>query len=305
MRLVFMGTPAFATPTLQALAAAGREILAVYTQPPRPAGRGKRPRPSAVQAAAEALGLPVRAPESFRDPGVRADFAALRPDVAVVVAYGQLLPQETLDAPRCGCLNLHASLLPRWRGAAPIQRAVMAGDAETGVAVMGMVRALDAGPVLLEARAPIGPEDTAGDLHDRLAALGAPLMVEAVAQLEAGTARPRRQTEDGLVYAAKIDKAEAAIDWSLPAAEVDRRIRGLSPAPGAWFERAGVDGAPARIKALRSRLEAAPAGAPEAPAPGTALDDGLLIACGDTASPGAPAVRLLEVQRAGRGPSPA
>ena len=285
MRLAFMGTPNFAVPVLHALIADGHEIARVYTQPPRRAGRGKALRPSPVHKAAEEAGLAVETPESFRAPEVLAAFEALALDAAVVVAYGQILPQRALDAPRLGCLNLHASLLPRWRGAAPIQRAIMAGDAETGVGVMQMEAGLDTGPVLAEARTPIGPEDTAATLHDRLAAIGAPLMAETLGRLDRGEIRPVAQREDGATYAAKIEKAEAQIDWSRPGAEVDCHIRGLSPFPGAWCEIGGE-----RIKVLLSRVEAGDG------APGEALDAGLLIACGDGA------VRLLRLQRAGKGP---
>ncbi|MEO0360962.1 MAG: methionyl-tRNA formyltransferase [Pseudomonadota bacterium] len=287
MRLAFMGTPAIAVETLEALAAAGHEIVAVYTQPPRPAGRGKRERPTPVAERAAALGLEVRTPKNFKAEEDRAAFAALDLDVAVVVAYGLILPQPVLDAPRRGCLNLHASLLPRWRGAAPIQRAIMAGDEETGVCVMRMEAGLDTGPVALTARTPIRADDTAATLHDRLSALGAPLMVEALDRLAGGTLVFEPQPEEG-VYAAKIDKAEARIDWSRPAAEVDAHIRGLSPSPGAWFELGGE-----RVKALLS----APASG-EGP-PGATLDDSLAVACGDGA------VRLLRLQRAGKAPAEA
>ena len=290
MRLIFMGTPDFSVPPLRALVAAGHEVAAVYTQPPRPAGRGQKPRPSAVAAAAEALGLPVRAPVDFRDPAERAAFAALGADLAVVVAYGLILPVPVLEAPARGCLNIHASLLPRWRGAAPIQRALLAGDAETGVAVMGMEAGLDTGPVWLAARTRIGPEDTAGSLHDRLSEMGARLIVEALDRLDNLTPVP--QPSEGVTYARKIDKAEARIDWSLPAAEVDRRIRGLSPFPGAWCEIEGE-----RVKLLLSTLaedeDTGGAG------PGFTLDDALTVACG------AGAIRILRVQRAGKGPVPA
>ena len=247
MRVVFMGTPDFSVAALDALVAAGHEIVCVYTQPPRPAGRGKKPRPSPVQARAGALGLPVRHPVSLKDAAAQAEFAALGADVAVVVAYGLILPQPVLDAPRHGCLNIHASLLPRWRGAAPIQRAIMAGDAETGVCIMAMEAGLDTGPVLLRAAEPIRPEDTAAALHDRLARLGARLIVEALAGLD--TLTPAPQPEAGVTYAAKIDKAEARVDWARPAAEIDRQIRGLSPFPGAWCE-AGSE----RLKLLDARL---------------------------------------------------
>ncbi len=285
MRLAFMGTPDFATPTLAALVAAGHEIAAVYTQPPRPAGRGKQDRPGAVHLQAEALGLPVRTPRSLRDPDEQAAFAALGLDAAIVVAYGLILPQATLDAPRLGCFNLHASLLPRWRGAAPIQRAIMAGDAETGVCVMRMAAGLDTGPVLDCARIPIGPRETAGALHDRLAALGAPLMVAALAAVASGRATEVAQSDEGALYAAKIDKAEARIDWSEAATDLDRRIRGLSPAPGAWTT---IGGERVRI------LLATPAHGDGAP--GEALDDALLIACGTGA------LRIETAQRPGRAP---
>lgn len=285
MRIVFMGTPDFAVAVLEAVAAAGHEIAAVYTQPPRPAGRGKKPRPTPVGARAEEMGLEVRTPLNFRDPAEREAFAALGADAAVVVAYGLILPQAVLDAPAHGCFNLHASLLPRWRGAAPIQRAIMAGDAETGVAVMRMEAGLDTGPVALVARTPITADDTAATLHDRLAALGAPLMAEALAGLKTGTLELTPQPEEG-VYAPKIDKAEARIDWTRPAAEVDRLIRGLSPFPGAWFT---LDGE--RVKALMSAVTEAGEGA----APGETLDDALTVACGEGA------VRLLKLQRAGKG----
>ncbi len=287
MRLAFLGTPAFAVPALGALRAAGHAVAAVYSQPPRPAGRGRRPRPSPVQEAAEAAGLPLRTPRSLRDPAERAAFAALGLDAAVVVAYGLILPRPVLDAPRLGCLNIHASLLPRWRGAAPIHRAVMAGDAATGVCIMAMEEGLDSGPVLLREATPIGPEETTGDLHDRLARLGARLIVEALARLPALVPAP--QPEAGVTYAAKIDKAEARIDWARPAAEVDRLIRGLSPAPGAWTE-AGAE----RVRLLRSRL-ADGAGEPGAVLPGP----GLRVACGTGA------VEVLELQRAGARALPA
>ena len=283
MKLVFMGTPDFSVPVLEALVAAGHQIVRVYTQPPRPAGRGKALRPSAVHRAAEAAGLTVTTPEKFRDPDVLADFTTLNADAAVVVAYGQILPKEALDAPRLGCLNLHASLLPRWRGAAPIQRAIMAGDAETGVGVMQMDVGLDTGDVLAEARTPIAPGDTTATLHDRLAEIGAPLMVETLQRLDAGDVTPRPQPEAGITYAHKIDKAEARIDWTRPAAEVDCHIRGLSPFPGAWCEIGGD-----RVKVLMSKAEAG------AGQPGTAIDDSLLIACGTGA------VRLMTLQRAGK-----
>ncbi len=284
MRLAFMGTPDFAVPVLHALADAGHMIVRVYTQPPRPAGRGRNLRPSPVHAAAEALGIPVATPESFRDPVVVADFAALELDAAVVVAYGLILPQAALDAPRLGCLNLHASLLPRWRGAAPIQRAIMAGDSATGACVMQMEAGLDTGPVLACKATPIGPEDTARTLHDRLAGIGAALMVETLAALAAGEVSPTPQPEIGAIYAAKIDKAEARVDWTRSAAELGAHIRGLSPFPGAWCEIGGE-----RVKLLMAEPENG------AGLPGEALDDRLLVACGTGA------LRLVTLQRSGKG----
>ena len=281
MRVVFMGTPEFSVPVLEALHAA-HEVVCVYCQPPRPAGRGKKDRPSPVQARAEALGLPVRHPVSLRSSDAQAEFAALGADVAVVVAYGLILPQAVLDAPRRGCLNIHASLLPRWRGAAPIHRAIMAGDTETGVAIMRMEAGLDTGPVLLEARTRIGAEETTADLHDRLSAMGARLIVEALSRLDSLVPVP--QDGEGVTYAAKIDKAEARIDWSAPAGEVDRLIRGLSPFPGAWTEIAGE-----RVKLLRSRI------AEGSGRPGAVLG-GFTIACGTGA------VEITEAQREGKRP---
>lgn len=283
MRVVFMGTPEFSVPALRAIAAR-HQVVCAYSQPPRAAGRGQKPRPSPVQAAAEALGIPVRTPLRLKDAEAQAEFAALGADVAVVVAYGLILPQPVLDAPRLGCLNIHASLLPRWRGAAPIHRAVMAGDAETGVAIMQMEAGLDTGPVLAEARTAIGAEDTTADLHDRLAAMGAALIVDVLDRLPL-PAVP--QPAEGVTYAAKIDKAEARVDWARPAAEVDRLIRGLSPFPGAWCLAAGE-----RLKLLRSRVVA------ESGAPGEVLD-GLTVACGEGA------VEITEVQREGRRAVPA
>lgn len=283
MRVIFMGTPDFSVPALRAIAAC-HDVAAVYSQPPRAAGRGQKPRPSPVHRAAETLGIPVRTPERLKSPEEQAAFAALGADVAVVVAYGLILPQPVLDAPRLGCLNIHASLLPRWRGAAPIHRAIMAGDAETGVAIMQMQAGLDTGPVLAEARTPIGPEDTTADLHDRLAEMGAALVGDVLDRLPLPAAP---QPSEGVTYAQKIDKAEARIDWALPAPQVDRQIRGLSPFPGAWCMLGGE-----RIKLLRSRLAAG------AGAPGTVLQ-GFTIACGTGA------VEVLEAQREGKRPMPA
>ena len=281
MRVIFMGTPEFSVPALEAVAAE-HEVVCVYTQPPRPAGRGKKDRPSPVQVRAAALGLPVRHPVSLKDAAAQAEFAALEADVAVVVAYGLILPQAVLKAPVRGCLKIHASLLPRWRGAAPIHRAIMAGDAETGVCIMHMEAGLDTGPVLLCRAVTIGAEETTGDLHDRLSALGAGAIVEALAGLDGLVPVP--QPEAGVTYAAKIDKAEARVDWTRPAAEVDRLIRGLSPFPGAWVEVGGE-----RVKLLRSRLAGGQG------APGAVLS-GFTVACGSGA------VEVIEAQREGKRP---
>jgi len=282
MRIVFMGTPDFSVPVLDALIEAGHEIACVYCQPPRPAGRGKKDRPSPVQRRAEALGLPVRHPESLKSPEAQAEFAALGADVGVVVAYGLILPQAVLDAPLHGCLNIHASLLPRWRGAAPIQRAIMAGDAQTGVCIMQMEAGLDTGPVLLRKVVEIAPEETAGDLHDRLSALGASAIVEALDRL--GSLTPGPQPEVGVTYAQKIDKAEARIDWGADAAEVDRIVRGLSPFPGAWTMAGGK-----RVKILGTRVVEGSG------TPGTILDNAT-VACGTGA------VTLNRVQPEGKSP---
>lgn len=281
MKLIFMGTPDFSVPVLEALAAR-HDIVAVYTQPPRPAGRGKELRPTPVHARAEALGLPVRHPVSLKSAEAMAEFAALNSDAAVVVAYGLILPQAVLDAPKRGCLNIHASLLPRWRGAAPIHRAIMAGDAETGICIMQMEAGLDTGPVLLRRATPIGDEETTAELHDRLSDMGAAMIVEALDTLD--TLTPERQPAEGVTYAAKIDKAEARIDWSRPATDIDRQIRGLSPFPGAWCM-VGTE----RVKLLRSRLATG-----QGPA-GQVLH-GLTIACGSGA------VEVTLAQREGKRP---
>ncbi len=288
MRLAFLGTPDFAVPTLAALIGAGHQIACVYSQPPAPRGRGQALRPSPVEAFAREHGLEVRTPASMRDPAEIAAFAALGLDAAVVVAFGQILTEDILQAPRLGCYNLHASLLPRWRGAAPIQRAIMAGDAMTGAGVMRMTAGLDEGPVLAEVTLRIDALETAGTLHDRVAPAGAALMVEAMADLAAGKAHPTPQPTEGETYARKIKPAETRIRWDRPAARVDRQIRGLSPAPGAWFLASSERG-PVRIKALLSRAEDADG------EPGVALDDGLLIGCGEGS------VRILRAQREGRG----
>lgn len=277
MKIVFMGTPEFSVPVLEALAAR-HEVVAVYTQPPRPAGRGKSDRPGPVAVRAQALGLPVRHPVSLRSIEAQQEFAALGADVAVVVAYGLILPQAVLDMPRLGCLNIHASLLPRWRGAAPIHRAIMAGDAETGICIMQMEAGLDTGPVLLRQATTIGAEDTTQDLHDRLSAMGAGLILTALDGLPMAA-----EAQVGEVtYAAKIDKAEAEVDWALPAAQVDRLIRGLSPFPGAWCRIGGE-----RVKLLRSRVVAGQG------APGQVLG-GLVVACATGA------VEITLAQREGK-----
>lgn len=290
LRIVFMGTPDFSVPTLRALARAGHEIAAVYTQPPRAAGRrGLELTPSPVQQEAERLGLEVRSPVSLKGQAEQQAFAALNADVAVVVAYGLLLPKPILDAPRLGCLNGHASLLPRWRGAAPIQRAIMAGDGETGMMVMRMEEGLDTGPVAMVEKVTIGPDMIAGELHDQLMDVGAGLMVEALARLERGELAFTPQAAAGVTYARKIDKAETRVDWTLPARDVHNHIRGLSPFPGAWCE-VEIGGRSERLKLLRSAL------AEGGGEPGGILDDRLTIACG------AGAVELVEVQRAGGRP---
>ncbi len=284
MRIAFMGTPEFAVPSLAELIAAGHEIVAVYSQPPRPRGRGQKLTPSPVHAFADSMGLPVFTPESMKASEAIETFQSLDLDAAAVVAYGQILRSEVLEAPRLGCFNLHGSLLPRWRGAAPIQRAIMAGDRQTGVQIMRMSEGLDEGPVLLSEVMDIRDDDTAATLSDRMAHVGAGLWPRALAAIERGGATPVEQTGEP-TYAKKITPAEARIDWSRPAPEVDCHIRGLSPFPGAWFE--GPDGT--RIKALMSRVEdgSGPAG--------QVLDDALLIACGTGA------VRLTRVQREGKG----
>jgi methionyl-tRNA formyltransferase len=289
LRIVFMGTPDFSVPTLAEILGAGHEVVAVYSQPPRPAGRGMAERPSPVHAFATSLGVPVRTPTSLKSTAEQEAFARLGADAAVVVAYGLLLPLPVLNAPRLGCFNLHASALPRWRGAAPIQRAIMAGDTETAVMGMRMAEGLDTGPVCLSEAVPIGAETTAGELHDELARRGAGLMVRALGALERGALDCAAQAEDGVTYAAKIDKAEARIDFSKPAAEVHNLIRGLSPFPGAWFE-TGAEGKRERIKVLRAAVTEGSG------APGEILDDALAVACGEGA------VRFLELQRAGKKP---
>ena len=291
LRLAFMGSPDFSVPTLDALVDAGHEITAVYSQPPRPAGRGKALKPTPVHAHAEALGLPVLTPKSLKGDAAQADFAALALDAAVVVAYGLILPQPILDAPRLGCMNLHASLLPRWRGAAPIQRAIMGGDTRTGVQAMLMEAGLDTGPVLATEETRIFPFDTAGDVHDRLAALGAALAPHALAGYAAGTLAPEAQSEAGVTYAHKVTAEDQRIDWTRPAAEIDGQIRGLAPFPGAWFHWTPPDASdPLRMKALFSSVAAGRSGA----APGTVLDEALAVACGDGG-----AIRIGRLQKPG------
>jgi methionyl-tRNA formyltransferase len=281
MRLAFMGTPDFAVLTLEALVSAGHDVAAVYSQPPRPAGRGKAPRPGAVHRRADALGLPVRTPLSLRDPEAQAEFAALDLDVAVVAAYGLILPQPILAAPRLGCLNVHGSLLPRWRGAAPVQRAILAGDAETGVTIMQMEKGLDTGPMRMIRATPVAGK-TAGDLTEELARMGAAMMVEVLAAPDAFP--PVVQPEEGVTYASKIDKAEARIDWTQDAEFIDRQIDAFNPAPGAFFEMHGE-----RIRVLAADWDDLQG------EPGVVLNDRLSIACGrDAISP-------VRVQRAGRG----
>jgi len=287
MRLAFLGTPEFAVPSLAELVSQDHEIAAVYSQPPARRGRGQELRPSPVQAFAETLGLQVRTPASMRDPAEIEAFRALDLDAAVVVAFGQILPGEVLEAPRLGSFNLHGSLLPRWRGAAPIQRAIMAGDEVTGVQVMRMTEGLDEGPVLLSESIRIGPLDTAATVSERLSAVGARLLAPALAAIERGGQTETPQAAEGVTYARKIKPEEARIDWTRPATEVDRHIRGLSPFPGAWFMAPAAE-VEVRVKALLSRAEDGEG------APGQVLDDALLIACGSGA------VRLLRAQREGK-----
>lgn len=288
LRVVFMGTPDFAVPTLMEIVGQGHEVVAVYSQPPRPAGRGMEERKSPVHEKAELLGLPVFTPTSLRSEEEQAKFAALQADVAVVVAYGLLLPKEILEAPENGCLNLHGSLLPRWRGAAPIQRAIMEGDAETGVEVMRMGEGLDTGPVCMIERITISENMTAGDLHDRMMVLGADLMVRSLAALSRGALAQQEQDEEGVLYAKKVEKAESRIDFSKPAQDVHNHIRGLSPFPGAWCEME-IKGKKQRVKIIRSEL------ADGSGEPGSVLDEDMTIACGEGA------VRLIELQRSGKG----
>lgn len=287
LRLIFMGSPDFAIPALDALIDAGHRVIAVYSQPPRPTGRGHREAPCAVHAHATARGIPVRAPASLKNESEHAAFAALAPDAAVVAAYGLILPQAILRVPKLGCINIHASLLPRWRGAAPIQRAILAGDTQTGVTIMRMDEGLDTGPMLMADTVPIGPETTASELHDTLAALGARLIVPALEELSVGHLPDHPQPHDGVTIAPKLRREEGRLDWRRPAVELERMLRALNPWPGTWFEREG-----ARIKVLAGRALAGPPGS----SPGTVLDDQLTVACGGGA------LRLTRLQRPGREP---
>ena len=285
MRLIFMGTPDFAVPTLVELAARGRDIVAVYTRAPKPGGRGLDLQPTPVEREARRLSLPVHTPKTLKDEKAQQDLRALGADAAVVVAYGLILPKAVLDAPRLGCFNVHASLLPRWRGAAPINRAIMAGDVESGVTIMKMDEGLDTGAMAMAERMPIGADITAGELHDALSRLGADLMPRVLAAVERESLQLTPQPSTGVTYAEKIANTETRIDWSKPWKQVHDHIRGLSPFPGAWFELGGV-----RVKALRSTKGAGSG------ALGIALDDRLTIACADGA------VRLTQVQRSGKQP---
>ncbi|MEO0671858.1 MAG: methionyl-tRNA formyltransferase [Pseudomonadota bacterium] len=297
VRIVFMGTPDFSVPTLSELIGAGHDVVAVYTQPPRPAGRGQSERKSPVHSFAERAGLTVQTPVSLKSDEAARAFEAHEADVAVVVAYGLILPQAILDAPEYGCLNLHASALPRWRGAAPIQRAIMAGDTKTAVMVMQMEAGLDTGPVCLAEDVPIGPDMTAGELHDVLAARGADCMVRAIAALERGSLVSRPQPDEGVTYAAKIEKGETEIDFEAPASEVHNHIRGLSPFPGAWFADPTADGQ--RVKVLACTVAGDLGQLTDGMPPGTVIDEALTVACGEGA------LRLLRLQRAGKAPMPA
>jgi methionyl-tRNA formyltransferase len=287
LRLAFMGTPDFAASSLQALIDAGHDVVCVYSQPPRPAGRGHQVQRSPVQVLAEDRGIPVRTPKSLRNAEAQAEFAALDLDCAVVAAYGLILPQPILDAPRMGCLNIHASLLPRWRGAAPIQRAILAGDAETGVTIMQMDAGLDTGAMLLKDSVPITAETTAGSLHDALAKMGAGLIVQALDGLAEGRLTAEPQPDEGVTYAAKLSRDDGRLDWSQPADFIERQVRALNPWPGVWFDLGSE-----RIKVLAAE----PAQSAPSAAPGTLLDDTLTVACADGA------VRLIRVQRPGKAP---
>ncbi|MBT3991061.1 MAG: methionyl-tRNA formyltransferase [Rhodospirillaceae bacterium] len=285
LRLAFMGTPDFSVPVLEALIAAGHEVVCVYAQPPRAAGRGQKEKLTPVHAKAEALGIEVRTPKSLKSENEQAAFAALDLDCAVVVAYGLILPKAILDAPRLGCVNIHASLLPRWRGAAPIQRAILAGDERSGVTIMQMDEGLDTGAMLLIDQVPLTVETTGESLHDALSEMGTKLIVEALEGLAAKTLSPTPQPDDGVTYASKLERAEGHIDWSDSAEEIERLVRAFTPWPGSWFEHHGE-----RIKIITAEL------AKGGGEPGAVLDDALNIACGEGA------LRLTRVQRAGKGP---
>jgi methionyl-tRNA formyltransferase len=291
LRLIFMGTPDFAVPSLAALIAAGHEIVCVYSQPPRPAGRGQQVQKSPVHRFAEEKGVPVRTPKSLRNAEAQAEFAGLNADAAVVAAYGLILPQAILDAPRLGCVNVHGSLLPRWRGAAPIQRAILAGDAETGITIMQMDVGLDTGAMLSKEAVAITPATTASGLHDDLAALGARMIGPALAGLADGSLTAQPQPEEGVTYAAKLTREDGRLDWSQPAAFVERQVRALTPWPGCWFD-IGAE----RIKVLAAEPGGAATAAPGTLLPGTLLDDRLTVACADGT------VRLTRVQRPGKAP---
>ncbi len=286
MRLVYMGTPDFAVPALSALLAAGHDVACVYTQPPRPAGRGQKEQRSPVYELAAARGLPVRTPASLKGEAAQREFADLKPDAAVVAAYGLILPKAVLAAPRLGCFNIHASRLPRWRGAAPIQRASMAGDGETGITIMQMDEGLDTGAMLRQARTPIGPDDTAQTLHDRLAEIGATEIVAALRDLAAAAVRPRPQPADGVTYAAKLSREDGRLDWTRPAAVLERQVRAFDPWPGAWFEHGGE-----RIKVLAAKPVRGVTGEP-----GTIVAAGPVVACGEEG------LQLLRLQRPGKAP---
>ncbi|MFO1153968.1 MAG: methionyl-tRNA formyltransferase [Rhodospirillales bacterium] len=295
LRLAFMGSAAFSVPTLSALVTAGHELAAVYSRPPKPAGRGQRPRPTPVQAFAEANGLPVMTPVTLKTEEAQAAFAGLGLDAAIVAAYGLLLPSPVLEAPRLGCLNVHASLLPRWRGAAPIERAILAGDTETGVTIMRVDEGLDTGPMLLSDRLPIGERTTATELHDALAAMGARLMVVALDGVAAGTLFAHPQPDEGTTYAQKLERSQGRLDWNRPAVELDRMVRAFTPDPGAWFEYAGE-----RLKVLRAAVIDTGSAADSVPwMSGTVVDDRLTVACG------ADHLRLETIQRPGRAAMPA
>lgn len=285
LRLAFMGSPEFSIPTLKALIDVGHDVVSVYTQPPKPAGRGHKETPCPVHAWAESNNLDVKNPRSLRDPSVQNEFSKLNLDVAIVIAYGLILPREVLNAPRLGCLNVHASLLPRWRGAAPIQRALIAGDSETGVGIMKMDEGLDTGPVLAEARTPISDDETASSLHDRLSEMGAELMVNTLGKYNSGELVPIDQSTDGVTYAEKLSRNESKMDFSEPAEMLERKVRALNPWPGTWFE---IDGT--RIKVMAAEVVQGLNGPI-----GTVLDDDLAIACGEKA------IRPIDLQRPGKG----